>query len=49
MGGDSRVGEGETVSLVFPENRVHLFDRVTGDAVKNRVVEADEQDARMQF
>lgn len=34
--GDVAVVEGDTLSIVFPEDKIHLFDADTGQAVKNR-------------
>ncbi|MDS0295414.1 ABC transporter ATP-binding protein [Halogeometricum luteum] len=34
--GDVHVDEGSTIRLELPENRIHLFDGQTGDAIVNR-------------
>jgi len=34
--GDLRVSAGDELSIVFPEETIHLFDRSSGEAIKNR-------------
>jgi multiple sugar transport system ATP-binding protein len=38
--GDVQVTAGDTLKVVFPEEKVHLFDRSTGDAVRNATARA---------
>jgi multiple sugar transport system ATP-binding protein len=33
--GDVRVDAGDRLDVVFPEDKIHLFDRTTGEAVRN--------------
>jgi multiple sugar transport system ATP-binding protein len=42
VGGFQTHDEGETVVARIPEDAIHLFDRETGEALHNRVVEGDE-------
>ncbi|WP_128904071.1 ABC transporter ATP-binding protein [Halorubrum amylolyticum] len=44
--GFTRVSEGDTVTAKIPEDAIHLFDRVTGEALHNRSMEdaADQVD-----
>ncbi|WP_135822342.1 ABC transporter ATP-binding protein [Halostella litorea] len=37
--GDPNVARGDRVTVGFPEEAIHLFDRETGEAVKNRTVD----------
>lgn len=41
--GDLIIEEGAEVNIVFPEDRIHLFDGATGEAIKNREI-SDETD-----
>ncbi|WP_248909890.1 ABC transporter ATP-binding protein [Halocatena marina] len=34
--GEEYIREGTEIDVVFPQNRIHLFDRQTGEAIKNR-------------
>jgi multiple sugar transport system ATP-binding protein len=34
--GDTRIAAGDEVTVVFPEDRIHLFDRETGETILNR-------------
>ena len=36
VGGDVLIEEGTTVHIEFPEEKIHLFDGATGEAIKNR-------------
>ncbi|MUV56970.1 ABC transporter ATP-binding protein [Halogeometricum sp. CBA1124] len=36
VGGDVLIEEGTTVHIEFPEEKIHLFDGTTGEAIKNR-------------
>jgi multiple sugar transport system ATP-binding protein len=36
VSGEILIDSGETLHVVFPAERIHLFDRQTGEAVKNR-------------
>ena len=41
--GDVLVQSGNEVSILFPEDHIHLFDATTGEAVKNSDVTLDEE------
>lgn len=43
VGGFQAHREGERVVARIPEDAVHVFDRETGEALHNRVVEGDEE------
>ena len=46
--GMERVDAGETVAARFPESALHLFDRATGEALRNReLADAGEIDAQL--
>lgn len=34
--GDARISEGDELSITFPEERIHLFEEKSGEAIKNR-------------
>ncbi|WP_411966179.1 ABC transporter ATP-binding protein [Haloferax sp. YSMS24] len=36
ISGDQRVTENERVHIIFPEDRIHIFDSETGETIKNR-------------
>ncbi|WP_248905566.1 ABC transporter ATP-binding protein [Halocatena marina] len=40
--GDLTVSEGDQLSVVFPQDRIHLFDRHTGESITNRVVSSSD-------
>jgi len=42
VSGNLSTRPGEQISIVFPEDRIHLFDSVTGSAVKNQQYSARE-------
>jgi multiple sugar transport system ATP-binding protein len=41
--GDLAVSEGDELSIVFPEDRIHLFDGRSGEAIKNREFSAEDE------
>ncbi|SFR64782.1 ABC transporter ATP-binding protein [Halogeometricum limi] len=41
--GDILLSEGSTLDIVFPQNRIHLFDGRTGGALKNREMPTDDE------
>ena len=48
VGGMDRVETGQTVAARFPESALHLFDRASGEALRNReLADADEIDPRV--
>ena len=40
--GDLSISEGDRLSIVFPQDRIHLFDGDTGEAITNRVFSAED-------
>lgn len=41
--GDLTVSEGDQLSVVFPQDRIHLFDGHTGESITNRVVSSEDE------
>ena len=40
---DHIVDEGDTITVLFPEDRIHLFDGTTNETLKNREFSAEDE------
>jgi len=41
LSGNERLSEGDSIEILFPAPRVHLFDAGTGEAIRNRKIEVE--------